>query len=118
MNHPRHAPHSLGIPTHRSPSQRGMINGRLQIDYWGIFRRPSGLPSIADILLHCREPPQRASSRPSPCSKRYGLFDNFVGAQQERLGDGEADRLSGLEVNHQLELGWELHRQVAYLGAA
>jgi hypothetical protein len=26
----------------------------------GIARRPSGLPSIADILLHCREPPLRA----------------------------------------------------------
>jgi hypothetical protein len=32
--------------------------------------RPSGLPSIADILLHCREPPQRANNRHSIFSRQ------------------------------------------------
>jgi len=43
-------------------------------------------------------------------------FDDLVGAQQKGLGDGEADGLGGLEVDHQLELGRELHR-LAHLGA-
>ena len=30
----------------------------------GLVGRPSGLPSAADILLRCREPPLRAKSRP------------------------------------------------------
>jgi hypothetical protein len=29
----------------------------------GLVRRPSGLPSIADIVLHRHELPQRANSR-------------------------------------------------------
>jgi hypothetical protein len=36
-----------------------------------IIRRPSGLPSIADILLHCREQPLWANSRLMQCSKRH-----------------------------------------------
>jgi hypothetical protein len=29
----------------------------------GLVRRPSGLRSVADTLLHCREPPQWAKNR-------------------------------------------------------
>jgi hypothetical protein len=40
----------------------------------GLIRRPSGLPSIADILLHCREPPlgARSGSRPRSIQLRLG----------------------------------------------
>src|SRR3974390_3112850 len=43
------------------------------------------------------------------------LFYNFISAGEERRGHGEAERLSGLEVDHQLEFGRALHRQVGWL---
>src|SRR5262245_16148288 len=62
--------------------------------------------------------PERPLSANLFCTAKIYSFDQFVRAQQESLGDGEADGLCGLDVNHQLELGRELHRQLAYLGAA
>ena len=44
-------------------------------------------------------------------------FDDLVGAGEERLRDGEAERLGGLQVDHQLEFGRLLDRQVAGLCA-
>ena len=46
------------------------------------------------------------------------LFDHFGGAQQNRWGYGEAERLGGLEVHGHLELGRKLHREVARFLAA
>jgi len=62
--------------------------------------------------------PERPLSANLFCTAKIYSFDQFVRAQQESLGDGEADGLCGLDVNRQLELGRELHRQLAYLGAA
>src|SRR5437588_771956 len=45
------------------------------------------------------------------------LLDNLVGVEQERLGNGKAERLRRLEIHDQLELARELHRQVTRLGA-
>src|SRR6266498_3001462 len=39
-------------------------------------------------------------------------FDHLVGAGEQSRGQIEAERLCGLEVDHQLELGRLLHRQV------
>src|SRR6516164_3172842 len=47
-----------------------------------------------------------------------GLFDHLVGAKQERLWDGEADRLRCLEVQDHLELGRKLHREIGRLCTA
>jgi hypothetical protein len=33
------------------------------------------------------------------------LFDHLVGAHQERFRDFQAERLGGLQVDHQFELG-------------
>ena len=44
-------------------------------------------------------------------------FDHLVGAGEQRLRDGEAERLRGLEVDHQLILGRLFDRKVAGLGA-
>src|SRR5262245_725231 len=44
-------------------------------------------------------------------------FDHLVGALEERLGDGEAERFRGLEIDDELELGRQLHRKIGWLGA-
>src|SRR5262245_25410790 len=49
--------------------------------------------------------PDRPLSANLFCTAKIYSFDQFVRAQQESLGDGEADGLCGLDVNHQLELG-------------
>src|SRR5215831_17487673 len=42
--------------------------------------------------------------------------DHVVRAQQQRLRDGESERLRRPEVDHQLELRWLLDRQLGGLG--
>src|SRR5215831_8632762 len=42
----------------------------------------------------------------------------LVGAEQNRWGDGKAERLGGLEVHDHLEFCWKLHREIARLLAA
>ena len=43
------------------------------------------------------------------------LFDHLVGTCEQRRRHGEADRLGGLKVDDELELGRGLHRQVGRL---
>jgi hypothetical protein len=51
------------------------------------------------------------------CSTQYvcGSLDHLVGAQQDRWRYVKAEGLGGLEVDHQLERGRILNRQLAYL---
>ena len=44
-------------------------------------------------------------------------LNHLVRALQQRLRDGDAERLCGLQVDHQLELGGLLHRDIAGPGA-
>ena len=43
------------------------------------------------------------------------LFDHLVGTGEQRGRHSEAERLGGLEVDHQLEFGRALHGQVGGL---
>src|SRR5437870_7409968 len=45
-------------------------------------------------------------------------LDDLIRPPQHRRRDREAERLRGLEVDHQLELGGLLHRKIAWLGAS
>jgi hypothetical protein len=45
------------------------------------------------------------------------LFDHLVGEREELGRKLDAERLRGLEIDHQLELGRLLHRQLVRLGA-
>src|SRR5260370_17895726 len=45
------------------------------------------------------------------------LFDHLVGTGEQRWRKRDAERLGGFQVDHQLELGWRLHRQFGWLGA-
>jgi hypothetical protein len=44
------------------------------------------------------------------CGGKLRLFDNFVREREEIVGQLEAKRLGGLEIDHQLELGLPLNR--------
>jgi hypothetical protein len=56
--------------------------------------------------------------RPLFIALRKGLLDHLVGEQQYGLDDGQPERLGGLEVDHQLELGGGLNGEFARLLAA
>jgi hypothetical protein len=45
------------------------------------------------------------------------LFDHLVGARDERGWDREPESLRGLQVNHEIELGWLLDRKLRRSGA-
>jgi hypothetical protein len=40
------------------------------------------------------------------------LFDHLVGASKQRGRNGENERLRGLEVHKELEIRWQLNRQI------
>jgi hypothetical protein len=54
-----------------------------------------------------------ARSRHSALRRRLALFDHLVSKLLQLWRQIEAERLRGLEVDHQLELGWQLD---CYLG--
>src|SRR4029077_114395 len=74
----------------------------------------SALPPKADIrerVLDVRFGPQADS-----CSAaKRSLLDHLVGAGAHRRRHGEAEHLSGLEIDHQFVLGWGRHWQVGRL---
>jgi hypothetical protein len=49
--------------------------------------------------------------------RRSSLLDHLVGGRQQRFQDGEGEGLGGLEVDDQLELGRQHHREVRWLPA-
>src|SRR5262249_16531037 len=44
-------------------------------------------------------------------------LDHLVGEREQLVGNGQAERLGGLEVDHQFEFCWLQHRQIGGLGA-
>jgi hypothetical protein len=79
-------------------------------------RGTSVLPSGADIVSlhqHVRLVPYPDSCIAANCAS----FDHLVGANEYRGRHGKAERSGSLHVDHQLELGRLLYRQIGRLGA-
>ena len=49
------------------------------------------------------------------CSKNNPLLDNLVGAGDQGRRHLDAERPSSAGINHQLELRWQLNRQIGWL---
>src|SRR6478736_1148338 len=87
----------------------------------------SGMGQKRTLRPHFRMsalPPSRPHQKPSSCplsaNSRHNaaqqmLFDHLVGAGEQRWRHVEAERLGGLEVDHQLELDRGLDRKLARL---
>jgi len=59
--------------------------------------------------------PGRANNGLMHSSKAAVLIDHLIGAREQRLRHFEAERLGGLQIDHQLVFGRRLHRQVGRL---
>src|SRR5262245_6145410 len=82
---------------------------------WGDVRSMTALPPKAEVNLrscYVAEVPQPAVSN---CSRPARLFDHLVGAGEQRIRNRHVNCLRGLEVDHQLELGRRLYRQIGGL---
>src|SRR5215468_1240814 len=51
------------------------------------------------------------------CSKERSLFDHYIGKHKQFVRNGEAERLRGPEVDHQLVFGRQHKWQIGNLGA-
>ena len=72
----------------------------------------SALPPKADMCSATRRCPLCANSGHAA---RKTLFDHLVGARKQRRRHSKAERLGGLQVDHQFVFGRCLHRQVSGL---
>jgi hypothetical protein len=73
----------------------------------------SALPPKADIAgrqFHVRFVPKADILAPQ---RRMSLFDDLVGAAEQRIRDGEAQRFRGLEIDHELDFRRLLKRQIS-----
>ena len=74
----------------------------------------SGLPREADIF-RVRRYVSKVPTTDSCAAANASLFNHHVGARKQRRRYGEAERPGGLEIDHELEFGRLLDRQIGRL---
>jgi hypothetical protein len=70
-----------------------------------------------NVLGEAARDPKRAASGSNVVRCEVSLLDHLIGGRQQRFRDRDAERLGGLEVDHQFELGSPLDRQIGWLSA-
>src|SRR5215831_4454991 len=81
----------------------------------------SYLTAISPSLGHVRFTPESGHVQcKRPCllwanSGHRALFNHLIGGIEEPIRNRQGECLSGLEIDHELELGWLLHRQIGRL---
>jgi hypothetical protein len=125
-------------------SRQVIIGARCHLPIVANFHRVTGpaafLPTVGNLSPSFERRPESVSSvrprarllteqelpRRPPCGGSHvdperwwgALFDHFVGAQQNRLRQRNAECLGGSQIDHQLELGGLLDRQIPRLCSA
>jgi hypothetical protein len=79
----------------------------------GPARNISASPLIPDIEGTCVD--FALGPRPDSCTAQKQLIDHFVGEGMHLERNLKAKRLCGLQVEHEIELGWLQNRQVRRL---
>src|SRR4029434_887628 len=71
--------------------------------------------------VNASRPPRRWPRVRRRASRRVGraraLLEDLVGAPQHRRRDRKAEDFGGLEIDHELELGWLLDGEIGWLSA-
>jgi hypothetical protein len=92
--------------------------GAHRLSPFGVVESIAMTPNAPDA--QAQRPAREQRERPARWSVMLGsrpsLLDDLIGPLQERLRDGESDRLRGLEVDNEVELRGLLDGQVGGLG--
>src|ERR1700726_3758582 len=76
------------------------------------------MPSLPDAFFAASSRTRLDSGRPGNQARwllsAFSLY-HLVSAGEHLRGNVDAERLGGVEIDHQLVLGWRLHRKVRWL---
>ena len=101
------------------------MSAPIELDDPDVRVHAAWLAQVSDAAdgLVARQVPKQGSTSASAkrlrayAAKTAGLLDHLMGEREQLVGNIQAERLGALEVDHKLELGRLLNRQVGWLSA-